>query len=49
MKMKNQLAEEVLNSDMLHVMKQYKNYFGDKGKVLNGEIELLGNTSKIFS
>jgi hypothetical protein len=40
-KMRNHLAEEVLNSDMLHVIKQYKLYLGPKGSDLDGAIELL--------
>lgn len=46
-KMRNHLIEEVLNSNMFHVTEQYKKCLGDNGKVLDGTIDLLGNTSKI--
>lgn len=49
MKMRNYLAEDVLNSEMLHLMRQYQNYLGEKGQVLNGVIEMLENTSQIVS
>lgn len=49
LKMRNHLAEHVLNGEMLHLMKQYKNSLGEKGQVLNGAIELLENTSPIVS
>ncbi|XP_052258149.1 uncharacterized protein LOC127862916 [Dreissena polymorpha] len=48
LKMRNHLAEDVLNSEMLHSMKLYKNNLGEKGEVLNGVIELLENTSKLI-
>ncbi|WAR24516.1 hypothetical protein MAR_038185 [Mya arenaria] len=38
-KMRNYLAENVLDSDNL--ITQYRKYLGDKGQVLNREIELL--------
>ena len=44
-KMRNHLAEQVLNSEMLHLMRQYKIYLSKKGQVLNGVIELLERTS----
>jgi hypothetical protein len=47
-KMRNHLAEEVLNSEMLNLMTQYKSYLGSKGDVLNGTIELLQKTSKLI-
>ena len=47
LKMRNHLAEEVLNSDMLHAMTVYQNSLGEKGQVLNGAIELLEQTSKL--
>lgn len=49
LKMRNYLAEDVLSSEMLHLMKQYQNSIGEKGKILDGAIELLENTSKIVS
>jgi len=48
-KMRNYLAEDVLNSEMLHLMKQYTIYLGEKGQILNGVIEVLENTSQIIS
>ena len=47
LKMRNHLAEEVLNSDMLHAMKVYQNSLGEKGQILNGAIELLEQTSQL--
>ena len=44
-KMRNHLAEEVLNKDMLPLMQEYKTSLGEKGSVLNGAIELLQDTS----
>ena len=48
-KMRNHLAEEVLNSDMLHLFLQYQSYLGSKGSVLNGAIQLLRQTSKLIT
>jgi hypothetical protein len=41
----NKLAEEVLNYDMLNLMKSYQQHIGSKGTVLDGAIELLQNTA----
>jgi hypothetical protein len=49
--MKNHLAEEVLNGEMLHLMKQYRESLGDVGFQLDATIELLEcttNTSLCF-
>ena len=46
-KMRNHLAEEVLNKDMLNLMLEYKTSLAHQGEVLNGVIELLRNTSKM--
>ena len=48
-KMRNHLAEEVLNSEMLNLFKMYKNTLGEKGKILDGAIELLQKTFEIIS
>jgi hypothetical protein len=48
-KMRNHLAEEVLNNEMLNLMKQYKNSLGEKGQIRNGAVQLLENTSHIDS
>lgn len=48
-KMRNHLADEVLNSKMLHLMIQYEHYLGEKRKELDGAIELLKHTSKAIS
>jgi len=34
-RMRNYLAEDMLNLEMLHAMKMYKNSLGEKGDVLN--------------
>jgi len=44
-KMRNHLAEDVLNAEMLHLMEVYKESLGDGGSELDGTIELLKNTS----
>lgn len=47
-KMRNYLAEDILNNEMLHLMQQYQMYLGPKGCVLDGAIEFLGHTSKLI-
>lgn len=44
-KMRNHLAEEVLNSEMLHLMELYKESLGQAGLKLSATIELLKCTS----
>ena len=44
--MRNNLAEEVLDSDMHHL--QYKNSLGEGGTDLESSIELLSNTGKLI-
>lgn len=46
LKMRNKLAEDVLNENMLHFMTQIS--LGDKGEELQGSIELLQHTSVII-
>jgi len=46
-KMRNHLAEEVLNKDMLNLMSQYKDSLSD-GTHLNKTIELLEHTSAVI-
>lgn len=46
LKMRNKLAEDVLNENMLHFMTQRS--LGDKGEELQGSIELLQHTSVII-
>ena len=48
MKMRNHLAEQVLNKDMLYLMKQYQQHLGAKGDCLNGCIEFLEKTSEMI-
>lgn len=48
-KMRNHLAEGVLNDDMLNLFQIYQSALGGKGAVLNGVIQLLQNTSKMIS
>lgn len=47
-KMRNKLAEDALNEEMLNLMYAYKKSLGLKRQVLDGAIELLQNTSKII-
>ncbi|CAG2223976.1 unnamed protein product [Mytilus edulis] len=47
-KMRNHLAEEVLNEDMLQLMKSYQNSLIN-GDVLNSAIDLLQQTSKLIT
>lgn len=46
--MRNHLAEDILNSEMLHLMQVYQQSLGDKGSDLNLTIELLKNTSVLI-
>jgi hypothetical protein len=48
-KMRNKLAEDVLDYEMLNLMLSYKDSLGEKGKILDGAVELLMHTSKIIS
>lgn len=43
--MRNHLAEDVLNAEMLHLMEVYRESLGDGGSELDVTIELLKNTS----
>lgn len=47
LKMRNYLAEDMLNSTMLNAFKTYQNVLGDKGQILNGLIEFLEQTSQL--
>lgn len=49
MKMRNHLAEDVLNENMLFLMQQYKQNLGQKGQILDGCISLLQNTLQMVS
>lgn len=46
-KMRNHLAEEMLDADMCNLMKHYKMSLKN-GNILNGTIEFLENTSEII-
>jgi hypothetical protein len=46
--MRNHLAEEVLNSEMLHLMELYKGSLGQAGLKLSATIELLRCTSVLI-
>ncbi|CAC5421052.1 unnamed protein product [Mytilus coruscus] len=46
--MRNKLAEEVLDSDMLNLMIQYQKSLGTNGNKLDNSIELLKNTSQLI-
>ena len=43
--MRNRLAEDVMNQDMLHLMECYQKSLGDDGEKLNSSIDLLRHTS----
>ena len=47
-KMRNHLAKEVLNSEMLNLMLEYKASLANQGDILNGELEFLKKTSKMI-
>ena len=47
-KMRNHLAEDVLNSEMLHLIKLYKSSLGDAGTKVDATIELLQQTSVLI-
>ena len=47
-KMRNHLAEDVLNKEMFHLMKLYRESLGDAGSKLDVTIELLQNTSVLI-
>ncbi|XP_045156281.2 uncharacterized protein LOC123522863 isoform X2 [Mercenaria mercenaria] len=47
-KMRNHLAEQALNTEMLHLMLQYQLSLGNKGSILNGAIEFLKKTSRLI-
>ncbi|KAH3739898.1 hypothetical protein DPMN_046588 [Dreissena polymorpha] len=46
--MRNHLAEQVLDADMLHALKVYRKNLGEKGTVLNGLVELIEQTSQLI-
>lgn len=46
--MRNHLAEEVLNADMLHLMGMYQKSIGGAGAELTATMELLKNTSVLI-
>ena len=48
-KMRNHLAEHVLDADMLQLMLEYKESLGEHGSHLSGTIELLKQTSPLIS
>ncbi|XP_052809219.1 uncharacterized protein LOC128237669 [Mya arenaria] len=48
-KMRNKLAEETLNGDMLHLMECFQNFLGDNGHELDDTIALLKATSVVIS
>lgn len=47
-KMRNHLAEHVLNSEMLHALKTYQKSLGEKGAVLNGLVQFIEKTSLLI-
>lgn len=48
-KMRNHLAEDVLNSEMLHLMELYKESLGQAGLKLSATIELLKCTNVLIN
>ena len=49
LKMRNYLAEDVLDKEMLNLMKVNRNSQGENVEILDGAIEFLENTSKLVS
>ena len=49
LKMRNYLAEDILDKEMLNLMKIYRNSLGSKGAILDGAIEFLERTSELVS
>lgn len=47
-KMRNHLAEDVLNCEMLHLMELYRSSLGDTGHKVDGTIEMLTHTSALI-
>jgi hypothetical protein len=47
-KMRNHLAEDDMDKEMLHLMQVYKANLGESGSSLDGTIELLRNTSIVI-
>lgn len=45
--MRNYLAEEVLDEEMLHLFLEYQSTLGKNGFILNGPIKLLQQTSTL--
>lgn len=48
-KMRNHLAEDVLDKEMLNLVLNYKDTLGEKGSVLDGAVELLQKTSTMIN
>ena len=48
-KMRNHLAEDVLNCEMLHLMQSFQTFLGDDGYLLDDTVALLRATSVIVS
>jgi hypothetical protein len=47
-KMRNHLAEQILNEEMLHLMKLFQQSLGEGGSQLNSTVKLLENTSVLI-
>ena len=47
-KMRNHLAEQILNEEMLHLMKLFQQSLGEGGCQLNSTVKLLENTSVLI-
>lgn len=47
-KMRSHLAEEVLNGEMLHLMKLYQDSLGEAGRKFDGTVEILTHTSALI-
>ena len=48
-KMRNQLGEDMLNEDMLHLMREYQSSLSDVGMALESTVQLLEQTSQLIS
>lgn len=47
--MRNHLAEDVLNGEMLNLMKVYRKSLGESGARLDGAVRFLEQTSKLIA
>ena len=48
-KMRNHLAEDVLDQEMLHLMQLFQKFLGENGDEIQGSVDLLKHTSHLIS